>query len=215
MNDKYVIGKIYGILKLNEIIKEKGQSVAITTCVLCGKIKKVRPYELLKDKQTSCRCQSVKHGESRTKLYSVYHNMKDRCYNKNCHAYKDYGERGVSICKEWLDDFINFKNWAYNNGYKEGLSIDRINVDGNYEPNNCRWITLSQNVAYANKTNNRRRADGGRYYGISPNGEYYEFDNASEFARQHGLNGGNIRDVANGRKKTHKKWTFGFVKDKE
>jgi hypothetical protein len=100
-----------------------------------------------------------------------------------------------------------------NNGYKEGLSIDRINSSKNYEPSNCRWITLSKNVAYANKENVRRKADKGTYYGINPEGKYFEFDNANEFARIYNLNGANIRDVANKRKQTHKKWKFGFVNE--
>ncbi|MDF2503873.1 hypothetical protein [Clostridium sp.] len=70
---------------------------------------------------------------------------------------------------------------------------------------------MSQNVSLANKENVRRKADKGIYYGVSPYGQYYEFENANEFARQHNLNGGNIRDIANKRKKSHKKWKFGFI----
>jgi hypothetical protein len=217
MNKKYTyeIGTTYNLVKLIELYKDKSnKTMAKVECVLCGKIKNIRPYELYKDKQTSCMCQNVKHNLWRSKIYSVYHNMKDRCYNPKCHAYKNYGGKGVKICDEWLDNFINFYNWAMNNGYKEGLSIDRINVDGNYEPSNCRWITLSKNVAYANKTNVRRKAEKGEYYGISPYGEYFQFDNASQFAREHNLNANNVRDVANKRKKSHKGWKFGFINEK-
>src|SRR5260221_10841859 len=70
--------------------------------------------------------------------------MKDRCYNKYSKNYHTYGGKGVSIFGEWFD-FINFKKWSLENGYKEGLSLDRINVDGNYCPENCRWVTRSQN----------------------------------------------------------------------
>lgn len=131
----------------------------------------------------------------------------------NCHAWKDYGGKGVSICEEWLGDFTNFYNWSLINGYKEGLSIDRIDFNGNYEPNNCRWITKSYNTALANKHNVRRRAERGTYYGKSPNGDYYEFDNASEFARKHNLHNGCIRAVANGTKKSYKEWKFGFINE--
>ena len=87
---------------------------------------------------------------NQSKIYSIYHNMKDRCLNPNNHAYDNYGGRGIKICEKWLNEngFINFYNWAILNGYKEGLSIDRINID--YEPTNCRWITVGENVALSN-----------------------------------------------------------------
>lgn len=153
---------------------------------------------------------------TKTKIFSVYHNMKYRCYNPNCHAYKDYGGRNITICDDWLGEsgFMTFYNWAIINGYHEGLSIDRTNENGNYEPDNCQWITLEENVAKANKTNKRRKAVKGTYYGVSPDNKRYEFDNASEFARQHNLIANKIRVFANGRGFTHKKWKFGFVNDK-
>jgi hypothetical protein len=67
--------------------------------------------------------------------------MKERCYNKTSPRYEDWGGRGITICDEWLEDFINFYNWSIENGYEEGLSIDRIDNDKNYTPNNCRWVT--------------------------------------------------------------------------
>lgn len=78
--------------------------------------------------------------------------MKDRCYNNNNKNYKNYGERGIKVCKEWKESFINFYKWAINNGYEENLTIDRIDVNGNYEPNNCRWLTIKQQQN--NKRNN-------------------------------------------------------------
>lgn len=86
------------------------------------------------------------HGYSRTKIYRIWYAMKQRCS-----VDKDYAGRGISVCNEWLD-FQVFKNWAFNNGYSDGLSIDRIDVNGNYEPANCRWIELQAQAN--NKRNN-------------------------------------------------------------
>ena len=95
----------------------------------------------------------IKHLKCNTKLYFVYHKIKDRCYNPNEKGYKNYGGRGIAMCQEWQDDFMNFYNWAIENGYKEGLSIDRINNNGNYEPSNCRWAT--REIQNKNKRSNR------------------------------------------------------------
>lgn len=81
---------------------------------------------------------------SKTKLYNVWNQMKLRCNNKNHQAYKDYGGRGIRVCNEWYDS-ITFCEWAINNGYEEGLTIDRIDNNGDYCPNNCQWITQKDN----------------------------------------------------------------------
>jgi len=80
------------------------------------------------------------HGMSNTRLYQIWKNMKQRCYNNNNPRYKDYGSRGIKICEEWLNNFKLFQEWSISNGYNEYLTIDRKNNDGNYEPNNCRWV---------------------------------------------------------------------------
>ena len=101
------------------------------------------------------------HGMSNSRLYKIYSNMKDRCYRKNCKAYKYYGARGITIHKEWLDSFENFYKWSISHGYKGNLTIDRIDNDGNYEPSNCRWVDIATQslntrknvkITYNNKT---------------------------------------------------------------
>lgn len=82
----------------------------------------------------------VKHGECRTKLNKVWRNMKDRCFNPNNKRFPHYGGRGIDVCQEWKDNYVSFRNWAISNGYKIGLSLDRIDNDGNYCPQNCRWV---------------------------------------------------------------------------
>lgn len=99
------------------------------------------------------------HGNShdnRTRLYSIWCGMRQRCSNPNHHAYYLYGKKGVRLCSEW-EDFLNFKAWALSHGYADNLSIDRIDHNGGYDPNNCRWITISENVARANKNHTTRR----------------------------------------------------------
>lgn len=84
------------------------------------------------------------HGQTKTRLYKIYNGMKKRCYNKNCPSYRLYGQRGISICQGWLDSFIAFRNWSLDNGYKDYLTIDRIEVNGNYCPENCAWKTIKE-----------------------------------------------------------------------
>lgn len=92
-----------------------------------------------------------RHFESFTRLYRIWQNMKGCCYNSRDKLYKYYGARGITICDEWRKSYTHFRDWAMNNGYQEDLTIDRINANGNYEPDNCRWVDLS--IQGANRHN--------------------------------------------------------------
>lgn len=116
----------------------------------CGNEVVVRTNGLTSGNTKSCGCLRKinngkrTHGMTRTRLGSIYIGMKQRCFNPKTEHYSCYGGRGITICDEWLgkDGACAFFEWAKSNGYKEGLTIDRINVNGNYEPSNCRWVDM-------------------------------------------------------------------------
>ena len=149
--------KDLGTIFVKEDSKKKRRS-AIFECGICNKPIQV-VVEKAKRRGSSCcdLCHRSKktHGQSRTKLYRVYYSMLQRCINPKATGYDRYGGRGISVCEEW-QDFKVFNEWSLANGYKEGLTIDRNNNDGNYEPSNCSWETRciqSRNTSKLRKNN--------------------------------------------------------------
>lgn len=121
----------------------------------CGNTVVVRGYQLKRGRSKSCGCYHIEqaqkqgrakatHHLSRTRLYNIWHDMIKRCYNKGHKGYQNYGGRGITICQEWLEDIATFYNWAMSNGYADDLTIDRIDYNGNYEPANCRWVSIKE-----------------------------------------------------------------------
>ena len=105
------------------------------------------------------------HGDSRReRLYTIWANMKARCFNPNSKDYKAYGGRGITVCQEWKDNYVAFKKWAIQNGYDNKLTIDRIDVNKDYEPSNCRWTDMV--VQENNRTNNHMLEFGGESHTI-------------------------------------------------
>ena len=111
-----------------------------------------------KGRTKSCGCLNqelrksrAKHGQIGKPMYTAWVHMRQRCNNPKCKEYRNYGARGIKVCEEW-SEFINFYNWSMENGYEEGLTIDRINNEGDYTPDNCRWVTML--VQENNKRNN-------------------------------------------------------------
>lgn len=137
--------------------KSKGKQTLWECRCDCGKTVVVHQQNLKSGHTSSCGCYNSEvasgalktHGLSGTRLYTIWHDMIYRCYNDNHRSYKDYGGKGIIVCEEWKDDFEAFRNWALQNGYKDNLSIDRIDSDKNYCPENCRWAT---NIQQANNT---------------------------------------------------------------
>lgn len=103
----------------------------------------------------SCGCLAGEfHGLANTPLYYVWCAMRQRCFSRTHVGYENYGGRGITVCDEWINSYVPFHEWAMANGYEAGLTIDRIDVDGNYEPSNCRWVTMK--VQASNKRNNKK-----------------------------------------------------------
>lgn len=146
------------------------------TCKVCGKTYVTSKYVILKGKSSTCSypCRGrlpvnpkkgggcpPTHGGCTKGISSIYRRwwtIKNRCFNPKSDRYHRYGGRGITMCQEWQDSFVSFREWSLANGFEEKLQIDRIDNNGNYEPSNCRWVTPLQNSQ--NKSNNLKTPGG-------------------------------------------------------
>lgn len=171
-----------------KIIKDLGMKFAtkksnkktrfvLCECPICKKQFEVNKYNVINGKSKRCKsCATTKrntsHNMSHSRIYNIWMNMKQRCNNENNTRYKDYGGRGIILCKEWDKSFENFYEWANSNGYSETLTIERINNDGIYCPDNCKWITIEAQAK--NKRFRPIRENNNKYRGVRKIGVRWE-----------------------------------------
>lgn len=209
MKTKDLTGQKFGRLTALKPTKKRSGHNIIWLCQCdCGNIYEVSSNSLCRNLTKSCGClrkertaeTHTKHGYSKHQLYSVWSALIQRCENPNDSRYKDYGGRGISVCDEWQNSAKAFVEWALANGWEKGLTIERQNNNGNYEPKNCWFAT------YLEQNNNTRKLK--LFIAYGPEGQIEISKNQHAFARKWELTRESICACLNNRQKSHNNWTF-------
>lgn len=209
-----LVGKRYGRLTVISFYDvQHGMSRWKCICD-CGNETIAYGRHMISGNTQSCGClgrerrlqSCTKHNLSHTRIYQVWADMKDRCYNPNNAAYRWYGGKGVSVCEEWHDP-AKFAKWAMQSGYTDELTIDRIDSSGDYRPDNCRWVTFAENLQAMRLSNAKE------YWATNlETGEHYEFRVVQEFAQQHDLNPRVLGSIFRGERRSGLPgWEFGIT----
>lgn len=184
-----LVGQRFSRLVVIEPIEENEHGTIIWKCLCdCGNYKNVSTKNLRNGRVRSCGCLAKEiFSKSRmasikipgltiatTRIYRIWYETKRRCYNLKCIQYNNYGGRGITVCDEWRNNSATFYNWAISNGYADNLTIDRKDNNGNYCPDNCRWLT--QKEQQNNRRNNRLIEFNGETKTISEWGEKYNIN---------------------------------------
>lgn len=179
-----ITGQKFGKLTVFKRVENDKNLRAVWECKCdCGKVTTVSGKNIRSGNTKSCGCLSsrntigkrtYKHGMSHKRLHNIRSLMIMRCHNSGNPNYINYGKRGIYVCDEWRNSFVSFMNWSNDNGYSENLVIDRIDNDGPYSPDNCRWVTNAENVAAGRKRKPNTNKTG--YTGVhycNTNEKYY------------------------------------------
>ena len=185
-------GKLTVLERAEDFIGPSGRETQWLCKCDCGNTVVVRGHSLRNGHTKSCGCAAIeastKHGMHNTRIYAEYMKMKHRCLNNNNPSYFRYGGRGITICDEWLGEngFINFYNWSITHGYADNLTIDRINNDGNYYPENCRWVDMKTQAN--NRSNNNIIEYNGTKHTVSEWADIYGLEYYNLYNRIFNLN---------------------------
>jgi hypothetical protein len=151
---------------------------------------------------------NIKHNKSNTRIYSIWKGMRYRCSNPNRPKYKHYGGKGISVSDEWTGEngFINFYNWSMENGYNDNLTIDRIDSNKNYSPENCQWISLLENIS---KNFGKKRFPKYKYTAINEKMNLIvTFYFVEEFFKIYKIDSRRISECCNNKRSEYKNWKF-------